>query len=98
MQVTEESERSLRHARFSGLGDFMVAAGRRLLHVWNANEKKDRVGKLIATVEIHSADNFPMTIDPLSNCIATSSTLATAIKVWDLDRVFACAGAQMQVR
>ena len=98
LQVSDESERKLRVSRFSGLGDFIVAASSRQLHVWRANEKHGKVGSFVASVAIHSTDGFPMTIDPFSNCVATASTLATAIKVWDLDRIFKCAGAQMQVR
>ena len=95
-QVRVDSARGIRHAMFSYNGEFIVAAGDGQLHIWDSS--KQSLGKFITSVNIHSVGGFPITVDSQRNFVATGSTLSTAVKVWDLDSIFTCGGAQLQVR
>lgn len=95
MSVIKTSDRPyVTHARFSYDGKFLVSCESHYMHVWEANIE---MPKFIATVNIHSIDRFPISINKDSNLIATGSTLHTAIKVWNLDNIYTCSGAQIKV-
>ena len=91
-----DNARGIGHARFSSTGDFIVAVSDGHLHIWHA--VKAYMGTFIASVNIHSMGGFPITVDSQRNFVATGSTLSTAVKVWDLDKIWTCGGAQLQVR
>ena len=89
---TGEKGAFLTHARLSGDGKFIVAAAGTYMHIWCAEKVA-----YITGVNIHSIERFPISVSLQRNLIATASTLHTAIKTWDLDKIYNAKDTQLKV-
>lgn len=69
-------------ASFTYNGKYIVVGEDRFLHIWDALSLA-----FLSTIQLHSVSGFPFTVSPSLNLVAAGSTIHTAIKVWDLDKV-----------
>ena len=69
-------------ATFTWSGKYIIIGEDRFLHIWDTDSLA-----FLSTINLHSVSGFPFTVSPVMNYVATASTIHTAIKVWDLNKI-----------
>ena len=80
------------HARLSNDAKFIVAAAGTYMYIWESASVR-----FLTSVNIHSIERFPIRVSGQRNLVATASTLHTAIKIWDLDKIYVTKATQLNV-
>ena len=79
-------------ARFSKERQYVLAAEDHFLYIWSSESCQ-----VLSVVTLHSVYTFPMAVSEHANLVATGSTIHTAIKVWNLNKIESHDENQLQI-
>ena len=79
-------------AKFSKERQYIIAAEGHFLHIWSSE-----TCRLHSTVALHSVFQYPIAVSEQFNYVATASTIHTAIKIWNLNKVDSSEQNQLQI-
>lgn len=81
MNTHSSNSQIIMSSTFTFDGRLALASAENFLHVWSTDS-----AAFLHSINIHSTPDFPVSVSPNRNFVATGSTIHTAIKVWDLDQ------------